>query len=281
MSIKSRQVAGVTTLVVFIVVALSAYHLATLARLSLQESGAARRAAARRRSSSARARSWPPRGPDPYAALREDGGIRSLLQSSVGFSPNVLYAAIVNSDGVAVAHSAFTSEEGKRDPRAGGSVGRPRSQRRVAAARRLFRSHVRGPAAAPLRRSAVRLDQDRHLDDPGEGRAAQGVQDARCRASLLALIISTVGRDAAGAVDAAADSRDPERPHAPRPRRARRPPGSAGRERSSRISGSSFDAVSAQLSESRAKALSLAHRLRVRRRQPRGRRRALRSRTAS
>jgi hypothetical protein len=38
MSIKSRQVAGVTSLVVVIVAALSAYHLATLARLSLQES---------------------------------------------------------------------------------------------------------------------------------------------------------------------------------------------------------------------------------------------------
>ena len=38
MSIKSRQVAGVTTLVVFIVAVLSAFHLATLARLSLAES---------------------------------------------------------------------------------------------------------------------------------------------------------------------------------------------------------------------------------------------------
>ena len=38
MSIKGRQVAGVTTLVVIIVSALSSYHLATLARLSLQES---------------------------------------------------------------------------------------------------------------------------------------------------------------------------------------------------------------------------------------------------
>src|SRR5437868_2118049 len=37
MSIKSRQVAGVTTLVMLIVSALSAYHLATLARISMQE----------------------------------------------------------------------------------------------------------------------------------------------------------------------------------------------------------------------------------------------------
>ena len=38
MSIKSRQVAGVTTLVVIIVASLSAYHLTTFARFSLQES---------------------------------------------------------------------------------------------------------------------------------------------------------------------------------------------------------------------------------------------------
>ena len=37
MSIKAKQVAGVTTLVVAIVAILSAYHLATLARMSLEE----------------------------------------------------------------------------------------------------------------------------------------------------------------------------------------------------------------------------------------------------
>ena len=37
MSIKTKQVAGVTTLVVLIVVILSVYHLATLARMSLEE----------------------------------------------------------------------------------------------------------------------------------------------------------------------------------------------------------------------------------------------------
>ena len=37
MSIKAKQVAGVTTLVLVIVAILSAYHLATLARRSLEE----------------------------------------------------------------------------------------------------------------------------------------------------------------------------------------------------------------------------------------------------
>jgi signal transduction histidine kinase len=113
LSIKSRQVAGVTTLVVLIVTALSAYHLATLARLSLQESAA--RGDLLRQAIFQRAREVVPTAKEPYAALRDDGGIRSLLQSSVGYSPNVTYAAIVNREGLAVAHS-FPSEEGKPIP---------------------------------------------------------------------------------------------------------------------------------------------------------------------
>ena len=113
MSIKSRQVAGVTSLVVFIVASLSAYHLATLARLSLQES--ASRGDLLRQAIFQRAREVVPGAKDPYAALRQDGGIRSLLQSSIAYSGNVTYAAIVDRQGVAVAHS-FTSEEGKPIP---------------------------------------------------------------------------------------------------------------------------------------------------------------------
>jgi signal transduction histidine kinase/PAS domain-containing protein len=109
-SIKSRQVAGVTSLVVVIVAALSAYHLATLARLSLQETGA--RGELLRQAILQRASEVVPTAPDPYAALRDDGGIRSLLQSSVAYAPNVTYAAIVNREGVAVAHG-FPSEVGK------------------------------------------------------------------------------------------------------------------------------------------------------------------------
>ena len=113
MSIKSRQVAGVTTLVVLIVTLLSAYHVATLARISLQETLA--RGELLRQAIFQRAREVVPAAKDPYAALRDDGGIRSLLQSSVAYSPNVTYAAIVNRDGRAVAHS-FPSEEGQPIP---------------------------------------------------------------------------------------------------------------------------------------------------------------------
>jgi signal transduction histidine kinase len=113
LSIKSRQVAGVTSLVVLIVAALSAYHLATLARLSLEETSS--RGDLLRHAIFQRAREVVPGAKDPYAALQQDGGIRAMLESSVGYSRNVTYAAIVNRDRVAVAHN-FKSEEGKDLP---------------------------------------------------------------------------------------------------------------------------------------------------------------------
>src|SRR5256714_10682775 len=116
MSIKSRQVAGVTSLVVVIVAALSAYHLATLARLSLQES--ASRGELLRQAIFQRARDVVPTTtdvPSAYLALQKDGGIRSLLESAACCSENVTYAAIVNREGIAVAHS-FPAYQGQRLP---------------------------------------------------------------------------------------------------------------------------------------------------------------------
>lgn len=111
MSIKAKQVAGVTTLVVVVVLALSAYHLAALAQLSLKETAA--RGQMLSQAIFQRARQVVAEGgADPYGALRADGGVRSLLESSVGYSENVTYAAIVDKDGVAVAH-LFPSLEGR------------------------------------------------------------------------------------------------------------------------------------------------------------------------
>jgi signal transduction histidine kinase len=113
MSIKSRQVAGVTSLVVIIVTALSAYHLSTLARMILQETAA--RGALLRQTIYQRAWEVVRTAKDPYAALQQDAGLRSLLESAAGYSGNVTYAAIVNRDGIAVVHS-FKSEEGQHIP---------------------------------------------------------------------------------------------------------------------------------------------------------------------
>jgi len=106
MSIKSRQVAGVTSLVLFIVASLSAYHLATLARMSLEESQA--RGELLRQMIFQRAREVVPNAKDPYQALQDDGSLRSLLESAGGFSGDVVYATIVNRERIAIAHNFKT-----------------------------------------------------------------------------------------------------------------------------------------------------------------------------
>jgi signal transduction histidine kinase len=103
-SIKAKQVAGVTTLVVVVVAVLSAYHLATLTRLRLQDTvsrGEVLANAIFLRAADVVAQG----GADPYAALREDGGVRSILEATVGYSENVIYAMIVDKDSVLVAQA--------------------------------------------------------------------------------------------------------------------------------------------------------------------------------
>jgi signal transduction histidine kinase len=109
LSIKAKQVAGVTSLVVLIVAVLSGYHLATLARLNLQETGSRAELLSRLLFERASQVVATP-SPDPYDALRQDGGIRAILDSSIGYSKNVSYAAIVRPSGIAVAHSAQSLE---------------------------------------------------------------------------------------------------------------------------------------------------------------------------
>ena len=52
----------------------------------------------------------PPAGTDLYSALREDGGVRSILESGLGYGPNIVYVAIVDLHGVAIAHSTPANE---------------------------------------------------------------------------------------------------------------------------------------------------------------------------
>lgn len=114
LSIKAKQVAGVTTIVGFAVVVLSAIHLTRLARLDLQESESRGQMLAN--ALYQRARDAVRGQPDPYAAIRDDPGVRSILESSIAYSKNVTYAAVVDPSGVAVAHS-FRSLDGTTLPR--------------------------------------------------------------------------------------------------------------------------------------------------------------------
>jgi signal transduction histidine kinase len=111
-SIKAKQVAGVTTLVVLVVAGMTAVQMASLTRVRIEET--ASRAAQLKDAILHRAGEVVRAGdPDSYKALREDGGLRSILYSAVTNQPDtntMLYAAIVDTEGVAVAHSTPAAE---------------------------------------------------------------------------------------------------------------------------------------------------------------------------
>ena len=102
LSLKARQVAAVTSIVGIAVIVLGGLYVTGVARVRLDESRARGRFLAKaiyHRTFEAVAE-----GPDPYAALRADPGLRSILESSA-YSPNVTYAAIVDAGDVVIAHS--------------------------------------------------------------------------------------------------------------------------------------------------------------------------------
>lgn len=111
-SIKTRQVAGVATLVVVVVAVMSAWHMATVTRLRLQEA----QSVAQLLGDTIFQRVFDvvDAGPrDPYAAIQQDAGLRAILNAVVVSNPAtryVLYAAVVAPDGRSVAHSQPVSE---------------------------------------------------------------------------------------------------------------------------------------------------------------------------
>jgi len=115
LSIKAKQVAGVTALVVLVVAGMVAVQIASLTQLRIDET--ASRAKTLKESMLHRATVVVREagGTNPYEAIRNDGGMRSILLSSVTNQPDtntILYAAIVNTEGMAVAHSN-PAEEGQ------------------------------------------------------------------------------------------------------------------------------------------------------------------------
>ena len=103
LGIKGKQVLGVTSIVGAVVVVLSVLHLARLAQREPRREPGARRAAGQRRSTTARAR-WSAAAPIRSRRCAAIPGLRSILESSL-YSKNVTFAAIVDVDGVAVAHA--------------------------------------------------------------------------------------------------------------------------------------------------------------------------------
>src|SRR5213593_887178 len=100
--IKAKQVAGVTILVGLAVILLSCWYLSELARVHLEETKA--RADLVAGSIYQRAYDVVASGTDPLTGLQTDAGLRSILQAANAYPKNVIYAAIVDVDGMTIAH---------------------------------------------------------------------------------------------------------------------------------------------------------------------------------
>jgi signal transduction histidine kinase len=100
LGIKAKQIGGVTLIVGLAVVALSALHVTSVARVLLVETR--KRGEVLADTIFLRAEGVVAGQADPWAAITADGGLRTILRSS-GLASNVTYAAICNVDGVAVA----------------------------------------------------------------------------------------------------------------------------------------------------------------------------------
>jgi len=107
LSIKFKQMVGVTAIVGLAVVALSVVYATRLADVVVRESYSRGQLLAK--AILQRAGSIVTGEGDPYAALREDPGLRAILQSSV-YGEDVLTAAIVDANGVIVANNIRTYE---------------------------------------------------------------------------------------------------------------------------------------------------------------------------
>ncbi len=112
LGIKGKQVLGVTSIVGAVVVSLSVVNLARLASVSFDESQA--RADLLAKAILHRGNMIVSPAASPFDTLRNDNGLRSIIESSL-YSKNVTYAAITDTHGIIVAHSD-PSREGSELP---------------------------------------------------------------------------------------------------------------------------------------------------------------------
>jgi signal transduction histidine kinase len=116
LSIKTKQVAGVTLIVGLAMAALSAWYMSSLVDVLFEESRARAELVAKTTYHRAFAvLSAMPTGADPGLALRNDDGLKSILESNA-YSKELVYAAIVDGDNRIVAHNVVTNVGREMEP---------------------------------------------------------------------------------------------------------------------------------------------------------------------
>jgi signal transduction histidine kinase len=108
--IKAREAGAITLLTFLVVATTTVVHLSQLTRVVVQEAARQAELIARQiyaQSSRSLSRA---RGGNPKDVLRKDRELRSLLDSSVGYSPHLLYALITDVSGRVILHTERDKE---------------------------------------------------------------------------------------------------------------------------------------------------------------------------
>ena len=216
-----------------------------------------------------------PGAADPYAALRADGGLRSILEVQPSIRRTSPTPPSSTPDGIAVAHSDRVARRAAAAPRPATSSELLTARAARAARARIYSreaADARGAAAAAARRrgssASIRIGVSTLL-------IRRDARPTRCRRSspaLIALLVAIVAAACLAQCAAAADSRHPQRPDAPRPRRVRRRLDLPQQDEFGDLGGF-FNTVSAQLSADRSQLAGPEGEPRVGGRAARGRRR--------
>src|SRR5262245_579109 len=102
LSLKAKQVAGVTLIVGLAVAISRLLQLVSIAQFSLEESAVRGELLARTIFQQA---GRVANVADVRSALKADAGVRATLEAAIAYTPNVTYAVIVDREALAIAHS--------------------------------------------------------------------------------------------------------------------------------------------------------------------------------
>lgn len=114
--VRTKEAIAITLLTFLVAATTSLVHLAQLSRVVVEEETRQADLIARQVSAQANRALASAPGREPRRTLRQSAELRSLLDATVGISPNLLDVMIVDRDGVVVAHSERT-KEGATAPR--------------------------------------------------------------------------------------------------------------------------------------------------------------------
>jgi len=113
LGVRGKEVLGVTLLVLLIVSLMTVVHLSTITRLVVRDAAEKGNLQARQIFSGSTRALARANLPSPREALRRDRELRALLESSIGYSPHLLYAMITDRSDTILLHSQ-RSREGQK-----------------------------------------------------------------------------------------------------------------------------------------------------------------------